>query len=64
MFGQRKVARKKNGKTKYFLKLDCNMKNIKENQIYLKLVRNLSILKLFKVCFVMTQISNNLKLDL
>ena len=45
MFGSWKILKKK----KYFdfLMFDCLIKNIKENQIKLKLVRNLWILKLF-----------------
>ena len=32
-----------------FLMFECIMKNLKENQIYIKLFRNLSILKLFNL---------------
>ena len=40
---------KKNIKKNDFLMFTCLMKNLKENQIYIKLFRNLSILKLFNI---------------
>ena len=50
VFGSQKVLRKiKNVKNNYFLMFRFLMKIIKENQIYIKLFRNLSILKLFNL---------------
>ena len=49
MFDSRKVLRKekKNAKKNGFLMFGFIMKNTKENQISLKLIRNLCLLKLF-----------------
>ena len=40
-------GKKKNAKENDFLMFGCPMKNIKENQIWLKLIKNLCIFKLF-----------------
>ena len=48
MFGFWKILRKeKNVKENDFFMFGCPMKNIKENQIWLKLIKNLCIFKLF-----------------
>ena len=40
---------KKNAKKNVFFMFGCPMKNIKENQIWLKLIKNLCIFKLFNL---------------
>ena len=42
-------GKKKNAKKNDFLMFSCPMKNIKENQIELKLIKNLCIFKLFNL---------------
>ena len=50
MFGSPKILRKeKNVKENDFFMFGCPMKNIKENQIWLKLIKNLCIFKLFNL---------------
>ena len=50
MFGSQKALKKeKNVKKNYFLMFGYTLKNAKENQIQLKLFRNLYIFKLFNL---------------
>ena len=54
MFDSQKTLRKekKNAKENHFLIFDCLIKKIKENQVQIKLLKNLSILKLFNLYIV------------
>ena len=49
MFGSWKILRKEKMLRKMILMFMMSNENVKENQIYIKLFRNLSILKLFNI---------------
>ena len=51
MFGSLKIIKKekKNSKENDFLMFDFSMKNMKENKIWLKMVKNLYIFKIFNI---------------
>ena len=51
MFGSLKIIKKekKNSKENDFLMFDFSMKNMKENKIWLKMVKNLSIFNILNI---------------